>query len=195
MENTFYRSSSCNSQYEDSNDDMGLNEEHMLESVERSLKVRLIKVLQIHQWILTTETAAWAGRVVSFLIPSFFHGSEAYDSRPLTSSLDGLRGYAAFAVMNYHILYAYQNIVFYGYGLPQEALASSCARPEDSHAKTNWIIQLPILRLPFTGTWAISVFYVISGFSLSYKPLKASREHPIPRGVAQSGRLGVMVFS
>lgn len=180
MENTFYQSSSGTSQYEGSNDGMGLDEEeHMLKSVKNSLKDRFIKALQIHQWILITETATWARRFVSFLLPSFIHGSEAHDSRPLTSSLDGLRGYAAFAVMNYHILYAYQNIVFYGYGLPKEALASSCARPEDSHAKTNWIIQLPILRLPFTGTWAISVFYVISGFSLSYKPLKISREHPL----------------
>ncbi|PYI06048.1 hypothetical protein BO78DRAFT_292293, partial [Aspergillus sclerotiicarbonarius CBS 121057] len=92
------------------------------------------------------------------------------------SSLDGLRGYAALAVMNYHILYAYQNIVFYGYGLSQEAVASSCGRPGESHATTNWIIQLPILRLPITGTWPISVFYVLSGFALSYKPLKESRE-------------------
>ncbi|RAK97890.1 uncharacterized protein BO80DRAFT_319764, partial [Aspergillus ibericus CBS 121593] len=92
------------------------------------------------------------------------------------SSLDGLRGYAAFAVMNYHIFYAYQNIVFYGYGLPQEALTSSCARPDESPATTNWIIQLPILRLPITGTWAISIFYVLSGFALSYKPLRESRD-------------------
>ncbi|KAJ5167001.1 uncharacterized protein N7482_005782 [Penicillium canariense] len=180
MENSFFQLSSSASQYEDSNHELGIDEEqHILESVNYGLKDRLTKAFQIHQSALSTKASRWARSFVSFLLPSFIHGSEAHECRPFTSSLDGLRGYAALAVMNYHILYAYQAIVFYGYGLSQEALASSCARPEDSHAKTNWIIQLPIIRLPFTGTWAISVFYVMSGFPLSYKPLKESREYPL----------------
>lgn len=90
-----------------------------------------------------------------------------------TSSLDGLREYAALAVMNYHILYAYQSFVFYGYGLPSSA-AKTCARPEDVNNHNRWVHQLPVLRMLYNGTWAISVFFVVSGFALSYKPLRES---------------------
>ncbi|KAH8888132.1 hypothetical protein GQ53DRAFT_768016 [Thozetella sp. PMI_491] len=95
-------------------------------------------------------------------------------ARSNTSSLDGLRGYAALAVMNYHILYAYQSAVFYGYGLSHTA-ALQCARPDDVDAHNRWLHQLPVVRLVYTGTWPISVFFVISGFALSYKPLAESQ--------------------
>ncbi|KXX81086.1 hypothetical protein MMYC01_202793 [Madurella mycetomatis] len=117
------------------------------------------------------------------LLPSFLQPSrqmlkdaekiEEPRHAPSTSSLDGLRGYAALAVMNYHILYAYQSFVFYGYGLPSSA-AKKCARPEDVNNHNLWIHQLPVLRMLYNGTWAISVFFVVSGFALSYKPLKES---------------------
>ncbi|KAJ5907549.1 hypothetical protein N7495_000231 [Penicillium taxi] len=107
----------------------------MHENVNHSLKDRLIKALQIHQSAISTKTLRWARLFVSFLLPSFIHGSKTHESRSFTPSLDGLRGYAALAVMSYHILYTYQAIAFYGYGLSQEAFASSCARPEDSYVK------------------------------------------------------------
>ncbi|KAI0129719.1 acyltransferase family-domain-containing protein [Xylariales sp. AK1849] len=88
--------------------------------------------------------------------------------------LDGLRGYAALAIMNYHILRAYQSFVFYGYGLPQ-ASGKECARDSDVDAYNRWFHQLPILRMFYSGTWPISVFFVLSGFALSYKPLKEAR--------------------
>ena len=92
------------------------------------------------------------------------------EARTLTTALDGVRGYAAVAVMNYHILYAYRTDVFYAYGLSESA-AISCARPEDVHAFNRWLHQLPIARLVYGGTWPISVFYVISGIALSFRPL------------------------
>ncbi|KAK4455389.1 acyltransferase family-domain-containing protein [Podospora aff. communis PSN243] len=92
---------------------------------------------------------------------------------PSTSSLDGLRGYAALAVMNYHIFYAYQSFVFYGYGLSPSA-AATCARPEDVGNHNLWLHQVPVVRMLYNGTWAISVFFVVSGFALSYKPLRES---------------------
>ncbi|KAK0765609.1 hypothetical protein N5P37_001546 [Trichoderma harzianum] len=115
-----------------------------------------------------------------FFVPSFLrsHDNTSEQSRngdASTSALDGLRGYAALAVMNYHLLYAYQPFVFYGYGL-SESSAMQCARPEDMHHHNNWLHQLPIFRLIYVGTWPISVFFVLSGFVLSYKPLVQSRD-------------------
>ncbi|QPH05627.1 hypothetical protein C2857_003561 [Epichloe festucae Fl1] len=115
--------------------------------------------------------------MLSCLTPSFLRGSDsnkplAYDvrPRPRTSPLDGIRGYAALSVLNYHVLYAYQSFVFYGYGVPSGAL-EDCARPGDRQSHNRWLHQLPILRLVYTGTWPISIFFVLSGFALSHKPL------------------------
>ncbi|KAK4247595.1 hypothetical protein C7999DRAFT_32013 [Corynascus novoguineensis] len=72
--------------------------------------------------------------------------------------------------MNYHILYAYRTEVFYSYGIPASA-AISCTRPEDVHSFNRWPHQLPIVHLAYGGTWPISVFYIISGLVLSFKPL------------------------
>lgn len=124
-------------------------------------------------------SSAWC-TLTQVFIPSFCQGPSAsraagWQPRPGTSSLDGLRGYAAVAVMNYHILYAFQSAVFYGYGLPATA-ALECARPEDRSEHNLWLHQLPIIRLLYTGTWPISIFFVLSGFALSYKPLRESRK-------------------
>lgn len=113
---------------------------------------------------------------LSVLLPSFLsldgNGRQSASARRphSTSSLDGLRGLAAYAVMNYHILYAFQSFVFYGYGLSHNSI-QSCGRPEDLEKTTNWFHQLPILRLIYSGTWPISVFFVVSGYVLSYKPI------------------------
>ncbi|KAL3961289.1 hypothetical protein ACCO45_002812 [Purpureocillium lilacinum] len=121
------------------------------------------------------------GKLSKAKIVAFFTASidlarkTSTDHHLSTSSLDGLRGYAALAVMNYHILYAYQSFVFYGYGLSQAA-SKSCARPEDVYAHNRWFHQLPVFRMAYGGTWPISAFFVISGFALSHRPLKVSRD-------------------
>lgn len=130
-----------------------------------------------------TNIATLVRDIALFCIPSFLRESNkpdpkldtTHENRNATSSLDGLRGYAAFAVFNYHVLYAYNHIVFYGYGLSEDA-AASCARPEDAHTYNRWFHQLPIVRLAYTGTWPISIFFVISGFALSYKALQKSQD-------------------
>lgn len=142
-----------------------------------------------------TRTAVAFGKCITRLVrPSFLSngleskGKVTRNHRPYpatrtsTAALDGLRGYAAFAVMNYHILYAYRTDVFYSYGLSPSA-AIVCARPEDVHAFNRWPHQLPILRLFYTGTWPISVFYVISGLVLAFKPLHAGSDS-FAKGVA-----------
>ena len=116
------------------------------------------------------------------ILPSWFSpNNELLETNIRQSSaLDGLRGLAALAVMNYHVLYVYQGFVFYGYGLSSQD-AAHCARPEDVGVGQHnlWFHQLPIFRLAYSGTAAVSVFFVISGFVLSYKPLQLARRREL----------------
>jgi peptidoglycan/LPS O-acetylase OafA/YrhL len=75
------------------------------------------------------------------------------------SALDGLRGFACCAVFVYHSVTPYSHTFLYGYG-----------GTEDRH-----FYQLPFLRLFFSGPTMVSIFFVISGCVLSYKPLKLTR--------------------
>ncbi|KIW12375.1 hypothetical protein PV08_09652 [Exophiala spinifera] len=78
-----------------------------------------------------------------------------------TSWLDGLRGMAAFIVVIYH-----QNLLVYFFR------NKSCQawKQNDPHL---W--QLPIFRLVCSGGAMVDVFFVVSGYALSYKPLTLAR--------------------
>ena len=93
-----------------------------------------------------------------------------------TSALDGIRGLACLAVMNYHTLYVYQGFVFYGSGLSKDSLFV-CGRMQDQSLENKWFHQLPILRLLYSGTASVSLFFIISGFVLAYKPLMLARQN------------------
>lgn len=75
-------------------------------------------------------------------------------------ALDGIRGLASVIVLIFHAAAAYSPTVFYGYG---------------SGTGNYWPHQLPILRLIFAGPAMVLLFYIISGYLLSYKPLKLAR--------------------
>ena len=78
-----------------------------------------------------------------------------------TSHLDGMRGLAALFVFFCH--YSYTCFIItrgYGYGRLDE--------------NTN-ILQLPFIRLLYSGPPMVCLFFVISGYALSLKPLKLSR--------------------
>ena len=116
------------------------------------------------------------------LLPSFLSGllrasnsSDAPNHTRYTSALDGLRGWACIAVMNYHLLWVYQPLVHYGYGLSQENLAT-CIQKPDAVMRNNSFLQLPIVRLLYSATGSVSVFFIVAGFVLAYKPLALSRE-------------------
>jgi peptidoglycan/LPS O-acetylase OafA/YrhL len=97
------------------------------------------------------------------LLPSFLHPTNpAKPARKIhaTSYLDGLRGVAALIVLHSHFL------TNWFYPLRSGYLSSET----DIH-----ILQLPIIRLFYAGRASVAIFFVISGFVLSYKPLQLLR--------------------
>lgn len=100
-----------------------------------------------------------------FLIPSYFQGAEARARlRPTkltpTTYLDGLRGLCALFVVFYHHTYQtfHSNV---GYGA------------NGAHYD---ILKLPIIRLPYQGSPGVAIFFVISGYVLSYRPISLARD-------------------
>lgn len=79
----------------------------------------------------------------------------------LTSWLDGLRGVAALFVFIHHSSQIYLRGLRPGYG----------SSPEAYH-----ILQLPVLRIVFSGGAMVAIFFVISGYVLSTKPLLLARQ-------------------
>ncbi|KAH7348576.1 acyltransferase family-domain-containing protein [Rhexocercosporidium sp. MPI-PUGE-AT-0058] len=95
-----------------------------------------------------------------FLTPSFLERNGRKVERRITetSYLNGVRGLAASLVYIQHLLYAHW--LHNGYA----------GRPED------FIIQLPFLRLLFSGRFMVAIFFILSGYVLSYKPLQLARK-------------------
>ncbi|OAA66533.1 hard surface-induced protein [Niveomyces insectorum RCEF 264] len=113
-------------------------------------------------------TAAWPTTYLALeefkaLVPSFLKPSDGKPPRRLhpTAWLDGLRGVAAFLVVWHHAsLLWFPASVHWGY-----------------HAEktNNLFIQLPIVRLLISGPPQVAIFFVVSGYALSYKPLRLAR--------------------
>ncbi|GAO18492.1 hypothetical protein UVI_02041720 [Ustilaginoidea virens] len=103
-------------------------------------------------------------RLLIFLAPSFLQGRRARDQicppkvSP-TAYLDGMRGLAALFVFFCH--YFYQAFT----------IAKSWGTGEDNYH----ILKLPFLRLWYQGPPAVCVFFIISGYALSYRPLLLMR--------------------
>ncbi|CAK7204227.1 hypothetical protein SEUCBS139899_006981 [Sporothrix eucalyptigena] len=101
------------------------------------------------------------------LVPSFLQpvkpGTQPKKLHP-TAWLDGLRGVAAFFVVWHHA-----SLLWFSWDIHR-------GYHSENSARTNWLIQLPILRLVVSGPPHVAVFFVISGYALSYKPLRLSRQ-------------------
>ncbi|KAF9878153.1 acyltransferase [Colletotrichum karsti] len=98
-----------------------------------------------------------------YFLPSFFTrliGLNSEDSEIAaansTSYLNGLRGIASLVVAFQHNLVDFR-MVFHGWG---------------ETATDHYIMQLPFIRLMTNGLFMVCVFFVISGFALTYGPLK-----------------------
>lgn len=108
-------------------------------------------------------------RICLFLLPSFLSSRISSSSLTTvekklypTSHLDGLRGIAAFFVCVYHLSY----VIYpsHAYGLQEGA-------PSDHRH----FVQLPIVNLFYMGHPHVAVFFIVSGYSLSVRPLKQMR--------------------
>ncbi|KKZ66412.1 hypothetical protein EMCG_07916 [[Emmonsia] crescens] len=103
------------------------------------------------------------------IVPSFLHHlieprSTQHVPRKLHSiaALDGLRGWACLLVFNFHFFFTYTHKTAVGWGFDEE---------------NRGIHQLPIIHMLISGHVMVTIFFVISGYVLSYKPLKLLRSH------------------
>lgn len=118
-------------------------------------------------------------RLLLSLLPSPFTSQPALPLTP-TSHLDGLRGLAALFVFHCHLLYT-SYVIAPGYG----------------HASSHHHLPLlPLLRLLFSGPPMVCVFFVVSGYALSLRPLRLARQRRPPDGVLASlvFRRGLRLF-
>ena len=111
-----------------------------------------------------------AKHVTYALVPSFLGASRngpASNPNEANSiaALDGLRGLACLFVFNEHLTYNFSTSFLYGYGIAD---------------KRNFI-QWPLIRIFWSGFSMVAIFYVISGYVLSYKPLKQMRAKDLER--------------
>jgi peptidoglycan/LPS O-acetylase OafA/YrhL len=120
-------------------------------------------VSQLFESLGSMTTGEFWRSVLHFMIPSFMQGPEARAKiRPAklypTSYLDGMRGVAAFFVYLCHCAFQVYN-VWVSYG----------------RRNTYNFMQLPWIRLIYDGRGAVSLFFVISGYALSYRLLQLCR--------------------
>ncbi|KAI4721431.1 hypothetical protein E4T48_02286 [Aureobasidium sp. EXF-10727] len=113
---------------------------------------------------LSTVSKSWK-HLLFFLLPTFIQSHylpcRTGQKRPLhpTAWLDGMRGVAAFCVFMDHLSYSnHDTYTAYGY--------------ESSNYE---FFKLPFLRFLYTGASQVAIFFVVSGFALSYKPVKQMR--------------------
>ncbi|KAH0364235.1 hypothetical protein KCU65_g6910, partial [Aureobasidium melanogenum] len=105
-------------------------------------------------------------RVLHFLLPSFLHlassdtstDTETPKSVHPTAWLDGMRGVAALLVYIYHLSYSTHDVM----------TAWTPTGKRD-------FLRLPFIRFFYNGHFMVSIFFVLSGYALSYKPVKQIR--------------------
>ena len=107
------------------------------------------------------------------LVPSFVADAVWPEHRQTwklhpTSYLDGLRGIASVVVFICHYTEENHPSLIPSYGL----------NPDNS--PSSWI-QLPFVRIIFSGRPMVHIFFVISGFVLSWKPVKAIHSRNLDR--------------
>lgn len=107
------------------------------------------------------------------LLPSFLHQYVVdIPHRPArvspTAWLDGARGWAAFFVLLRHFEFCYHRKGSISYGTVMDP-----KKPNENHH----LLQLPVLRLLYSGEAMVAIFFVISGYALSLKALKLTRKN------------------
>lgn len=121
---------------------------------------------------LSTSRRSWSTNIRKMLhrgalqlAPSFLrrasHNTRAVKALHATSYLDGLRGIAALCVVGHHA-----TLIWFPH------LKNAYAVDEGNKA----FVQLPLIRLVTSGEAAVGIFFVISGYALSYKPMRLIHE-------------------
>jgi peptidoglycan/LPS O-acetylase OafA/YrhL len=113
-------------------------------------------------WATIAWIAGFVPRLCYALTPQLVRTYSFNDPLPPprifpTSWLDGLRGLAAFAVFNFHYIYAFSDIAIMPYAIDR---------------KHKWFIELPIIRLFYSGYPAVCIFFLAAGYVCSLRPLK-----------------------
>lgn len=109
---------------------------------------------------------AFLRRAGFFLLPSFVQSrlsherKHASDKLGPTAYLDGMRGVAAFNVFLCHYLYTCF-IIAEGWGFEEHNYS---------------FFKLPFVRLLYAGPPQVAIFFVVSGYALSLKPVKLARQ-------------------
>lgn len=112
------------------------------------------KKLRSTAWLGTSNTSIISGLLIVLLWVTDF------------VSPDGLRGVAAFLVVLHHA-----SLLWFSWEIHKGWGAKSTAN--------NWLailIRLPIIRLLISGLPHVSIFFVISGYAISHKPLSLARQ-------------------
>ncbi|KAI0394103.1 acyltransferase family-domain-containing protein [Xylariaceae sp. FL0594] len=139
--------------------------------------------------------SAWAmiaRRTVDFLLPSFLTGSGSSGAKKLypTAYLDGMRGLAALFVFFCHYFYTaffiaegyrwFDPLVHGGSGSGGGG-GGAAAKTDAEHlppppavSTYTSLWRLPFVRLLYSGPSMVCVFFVISGYALSCRPLQLS---------------------
>ena len=112
----------------------------------------------------TRHLSCQTSRILRSLLPSFAvqREKDAAPQRNRNKHLDGLRGIACLIVCVYHSIVFYVPGVEYAYG---------------ANGRNYSPLQFPIIRLLYTGSPMVYIFFVLSGYVLSRKPLRLSRQH------------------
>ncbi|RDW58151.1 hypothetical protein BP6252_13562 [Coleophoma cylindrospora] len=105
------------------------------------------------------------GIFIAAILPSFFFKNRAPKAKlHPTAYLDGLRGVAAFFVFIHHFILDWFPALSSGYS----------SSPADV-----WFLQWPFVRIVYSGRGMVALFFVISGYVLSYKCLRQVRRHEL----------------
>jgi peptidoglycan/LPS O-acetylase OafA/YrhL len=78
-----------------------------------------------------------------------------------TDFLDGIRGVASLVVLLTHTLVNTHQELYFGFG----------SGPSGNY----YVLQLPFIRLLYGGSSMVAMFFIVSGYVLSFKPLQNAR--------------------
>ncbi|OAX79637.1 hypothetical protein ACJ72_06043 [Emergomyces africanus] len=115
--------------------------------------------MQSLQWLCTAIAPSFLHHLIKPPRPNTYARPQQLHK---IAALEGLRGWACLLVFNFHFLFTYTDKPLVGWGLDEDNFG---------------IHQLPFIHVLISGHVMVTIFFVISGYVLSYKPLKLLQNH------------------